>query len=128
MSNAQTIRTIYDAFQRGDVPAILANVTEDVDWNNTGVASRECPWNGDFSTKAKLPGFFQAVGESLDIRVFDAQTFIENGERVAVLLASRSPTTPSTSGPCATARSAATATTTTPPPSSRPGAADVTRR
>ncbi|HEV8239585.1 MAG TPA: nuclear transport factor 2 family protein [Thermoanaerobaculia bacterium] len=86
MSNSQTIRDLYDAFQRGDLPAILAVVTDDVDWNNQRVASRECPWNGDFSGKAKLPGFFQAVGDNLDIRVFDPHTFIENGERVAVLL------------------------------------------
>jgi len=86
MSNSQTIQTLYDAFSRQDMAGILALVADDVDWNNEGVASKECPWNGNFSGKAKLPGFFQAVGECLDIRVFSPQTFVEQGDHVVVLL------------------------------------------
>jgi ketosteroid isomerase-like protein len=86
MSHTKTIQEIYDAFQRGDLPAILARVTEDVDWNNQGVASRECPWNGDFSGKAGLPGFFQALDRCLAFRVFVPHAFVEQGDRVLVEL------------------------------------------
>ena len=54
MTNTQTIQALYAAFGRGDVATILSCVTDDVDWNNSGVASRECPWNGNFSGKANL--------------------------------------------------------------------------
>ena len=66
MSHTQTVQDLYAAFGRGDVAAILNMVTDEVDWNNDRVASRECPWNGDFSGKARVPDFFKAVDE-LDI-------------------------------------------------------------
>jgi ketosteroid isomerase-like protein len=82
----ETIQALYGAFERRDMPGILALVTDDVDWNNERVASRDCPWNGDFSGKEKLPRFFQALAENLDFRVFDPQAFVEAGDRVVVLL------------------------------------------
>ena len=84
--NTQTIQSIYAAFTRGDIPAILAQLSDDVDWNNDRVASKECPWNGNFSGKANVPGFFKAVGENLDITVFDARAFLESEGHVAVFL------------------------------------------
>jgi ketosteroid isomerase-like protein len=54
------------------------------DWRNDSVASSECPWNGDFSGKARLPGFFKAVGENLDLRVFDVKEIVASGSHVAV--------------------------------------------
>jgi uncharacterized protein len=83
MSNEQTVREVYAAFQRGDVPGILALVTDDVDWRNDAVESCECPWNGNFSGKARLPGFFDAVGKELDIRVFDLKAIAASGLSVA---------------------------------------------
>ena len=86
MSNEQTVKEVYAAFQRGDVPAIQALVADNVDWNNSGVGSKECPWNGNFSGKANLPGFFKAVGEHLDIAVFDVHAIAASGAHVAVHL------------------------------------------
>ena len=86
MSNTETVQSLYDAFGRGDVATIVSLVADDVSWDNTRVASRECPWNGDFSGKTKLPGFFQAVGGQLDLTVFDPHTFIAQGNHVAVQL------------------------------------------
>ncbi len=86
MSNQQTVTDVYGAFQRGDVPAILALVAEDVDWRNDRVESRECPWNGDFSGRAKLPGFFQTLAEQLDFKVFDVQAMVASGSLVTVCL------------------------------------------
>ncbi len=86
MSNEQTIRDLYAAFQSQDVETITGMVSEDVDWNNDRVTSRECPWNGNFSTRAKMPGFFQAIGENLDFSVFDVQTIVASGSSVAVYL------------------------------------------
>jgi ketosteroid isomerase-like protein len=86
MNNEQVVKDVYAAFQRNDIPAILALVADDVDWNNDRVESRECPWNGNFSGKANLPGFFAAVGSNLDIRVFDVKSMIASGAHVAVHL------------------------------------------
>src|SRR4029079_8728710 len=86
LNNAQTVTKVYEAFQRGDVAAIVALVADDVDWRNDGVESRECPWNGNFSGKANLPGFFAAVGAELNIAVFDVLTTVASGSHVAVNL------------------------------------------
>ena len=86
MSQTTTIQHIYEAFGRGDVPAILAHLSDDVDWDNSGVVSRECPWNGNFTGKAHVPAFFKAVGDHLDFEVFNPQTFVESGHHVAVVL------------------------------------------
>ena len=85
MSHTQTVQDLYAAFGRGDVAAILNLVTDDVDWNNDRVASHECPWNGNFSGKARVPEFFKAV-DQLYISVFEPRTFVETGNHVAVLL------------------------------------------
>ena len=86
MSNEQTVQDVYAAFKRGDVAAILACVADEVDWRNEGVESRECPWNGNFSGKANLPGFYQVVGENLDLPVFDIKAVVASGPYVAVHL------------------------------------------
>lgn len=86
MSNTTTIQRIYEAFGRGDVATILSNLSDDVDWNNSAVASKECPWNGDFTGKAQVPAFFKVIGDNLAFGVFDPHTFIESDNHVAVLL------------------------------------------
>ena len=86
MSHTETIKDLYEAFGRGDVAAILSHLADDVEWNNSGVASKECPWNGNFSGKAQVPAFFTAVGDNLDFGVFNPHTFIEADNHVAVVL------------------------------------------
>ena len=86
MSNEQTVKDVYAGFERGDVAAIVARVADDVDSRNDGVASNECPSNGNFSGKANLPGFFQAVGENLDLPVFEIKAIAASGQYVAVQL------------------------------------------
>lgn len=86
MSHEQTVKDLYAAFLRQDLPAILAKVADDVDWKNDGVASKKCPWNGNFSGKLNLPGFFKAVGENLDLPVFDVKAIAASRPVVAVHL------------------------------------------
>jgi ketosteroid isomerase-like protein len=86
MSNTKTIQNLYEAFGRGDVVTILSYLTDDVDWNNSGVASKECPWNGDFSGKGQVPAFFKTVDDNLEFGVFNPHTFVDSGDHVAVVL------------------------------------------
>jgi ketosteroid isomerase-like protein len=86
VTNEQTVKDVYAAFQRQDVAAILERVADNVDWRNDGVASSECPWNGNFSGKANVPGFFMAVGQHLDLPVFEVKAIAASGPFVAVHL------------------------------------------
>ena len=85
-SHTETVKALYAAFGSQDMAGLLATVDENVDWNNTGVASRECPWNGDFSGHAKLPGFFATLGEHIDMTRFEPREFTQGENHVAVLL------------------------------------------
>jgi ketosteroid isomerase-like protein len=86
MSKTEQIQSLYAAFGRGDVTAILEQLTDSVDWNNSGVHSNEIPWNGNFTGKARVPAFFAAVAENAELPVFNPHTFIEGPDHVAVLL------------------------------------------
>jgi ketosteroid isomerase-like protein len=86
MSKTETIQAVYEAFGRGDVPAIISLCADNVDWNNSRVHSSELPWNGDFSGTSRLPAFFAAVGNNLDFSVFNPHTFVASGDDVVVLL------------------------------------------
>jgi uncharacterized protein len=86
MNKIQTIQSLYAAFGRADIATILSYLSDAVDWDNSRVASRECPWNGSFKGKAQVPGFFKAVAEQLDIRVFEPRVFTESSDHVFVEL------------------------------------------
>lgn len=86
VNHTQTIQRLYGCFQRGDVASIVAQCAENVDWRNDEVASRECPWNGNFSGRKRLPDFFKAVAESLEFSLFEPRTFIEQGNNLCVQL------------------------------------------
>ncbi len=85
-ANAETIRTIYAAFGRGDVPAILSHLTENVDWDNSRDSAKEIPWHGNFSGKAKVPGFFTAIAKHVDVPVLELKEFVSDDRGVAVRL------------------------------------------
>ena len=55
----QTVQDVYAAFGRGDVEAILAVLTDDVDWASEPESSI-APWHGVRRGKAEVPSFFVA--------------------------------------------------------------------
>ena len=60
---------IYDAFGKGDVPAILDQLTDDVDWA-AEASSDAVPWYGMRKGKDEVAGFFEAIGGAVDVTVF----------------------------------------------------------
>jgi ketosteroid isomerase-like protein len=68
-ANAKTIMSVYEAFGRGDVAAILDAVTDDVDWAseaNPAVA----PWHGVRHGKEAVAGFFADFGSTMEVEEF----------------------------------------------------------
>jgi ketosteroid isomerase-like protein len=68
-ANAKTIMSVYEAFGRGDVAAILDAVTDDVDWAseaNPAVA----PWHGVRHGKEAVAGFFADFGATMEVEEF----------------------------------------------------------
>jgi ketosteroid isomerase-like protein len=69
-----TVQTIYQAFGQGDLPTVLDNVTDDVDWASEP-DSITAPWHGVRHGKAELPSFFAALAESVEVLEFSPQAF-----------------------------------------------------
>ncbi len=84
MSNLQTIQTIYDAFGRGDVPAILATLRDDVEWEYDATAA-EVDWLRARSGHAGAAAFFASLA-AVDIERFAVKTIAEAGQTVIVLV------------------------------------------
>ena len=84
MSNVQTVQEIYGAFGRGDIPAILSHLTEDVDWeysmSDTGV-----PWLQRRQGRSEVPKFFEALG-ALDFKRFEPKVMLEGPNIVVALI------------------------------------------
>ncbi len=83
--NLATVKGIYQAFGAGDVQAILDQLTDDVDWA-ADAASDAAPWWGQRTGKDQVPGFFQAIGETVDVTEFEPIGFAANDDEVMVFL------------------------------------------
>ena len=79
--NLELIQKGYEAFGRGDIPAVLEILSDDVEWNVTEVL----PQGGRLRGKQDVAGFFERLGgiwEGLNIEVDD---FVASGDRVCVI-------------------------------------------
>jgi ketosteroid isomerase-like protein len=81
MTTVEHVQHIYAAFGRGDVPAILECLAEDVEWGY-GTAPNPVPWLQRRQGRAQVAGFFQALS-ALDFQVF-APLKIFGDERFAI--------------------------------------------
>lgn len=84
-ANIETIQRVYEAFGRGDVGAILENLTDDVDWASEcspGVA----PWHGIRHGKREVQGFFEALGATAEVVEFTPLSFAANDTDVMVTI------------------------------------------
>ena len=80
--NIRTVQEIYAAFGRGDVPAIVERIAEDM--RHFGIASDRPvgPWHMQITKKPDVPKFFQALAESADFTRFEPRDFAASGDHV----------------------------------------------
>lgn len=80
-ANIQVVRDSYAAFQRGDIPSLLENLTEDIEWIEPPVE----PLGGTYRGRASVADFFKKVNETSEFSHFEPRDFIAQGDRVVVL-------------------------------------------
>ena len=85
MSNAATVQGIYEAFGRGDIPAILAQLADDVEWDYAGGVSTDVPWLQPRKGRDAVVGFFEALGGA-DFDTFVPKAIIDGGDVVVALV------------------------------------------
>jgi ketosteroid isomerase-like protein len=82
-TNADVVRETYEAVGRGDIPALLNLLTEDVEWTLQGPTV--IPFAGTRRGREGAAEFFSLVGENLDFQQFEPREFVVQGDTVAVL-------------------------------------------
>ncbi len=85
MSHLGVVREIYAAFGRGDVPAILAHLAPDVEWEYGG-GPTPVPWLQKRHGHAGAQQFFVDLAATLEIQMFAPKAFFEGQGVVVVLL------------------------------------------
>ena len=75
------VRQAYDAFARGDVPALLAMLDPAVEWR----AAPVLPHGGAFSGRDQVGRFFAGIGERWDGVALRFDRFLSAGDQVVVL-------------------------------------------
>ena len=80
--NLETLRNAYDAFARGDVPAVLAVFAPDVSWTE----AEGFPYGGTYvGPEAVLNGVFMRLGTEWDGYAAVPHEFVAQGDRIVAL-------------------------------------------
>ena len=83
-ANVESVQRIYEAFGAGDVETILGLLADDVDFSSESEAPI-APWHG-VRTKAEVPAFFQAIGETIDVTDFTVLSVTANDTDVMAVI------------------------------------------
>jgi ketosteroid isomerase-like protein len=84
LSNVETVQAIYDAFGRGDVPAILDMLADDVQWDQEA-PSHGIPIYEPGTGKEHVRRFFEML-EELEFLRFEPTNFLTGENQVAVTI------------------------------------------
>lgn len=84
-SNVDLVSELYAAFGRGDVPALLTMLDEQIEWH----APPNLPHGGDFRGREAVGGFFQGIGEHWESLEVDVEALVASGDRVVALASAR---------------------------------------
>jgi ketosteroid isomerase-like protein len=85
MSHLETVKSIYEAFGKGDVPAILSFLADDVDWelwSDNSVQKADVPYLRYKKGAAAVVDFFQEIAR-LGIREFKVLSVMEGVNQIA---------------------------------------------
>lgn len=85
MSAVETVQDIYAAFGRGDVPAILARLADDVQWEYA-TAANPIPWLQPLTGRDQVPRFFEALASHIEITRFEVAKIFGDASTVVDLV------------------------------------------
>lgn len=84
-ANLAAVKSIYDAFGRGDIPAILAYMADDVDWEHDAI-DHGVPWLKPGRGRPHVADFFLSLA-GYEIHRFEPNGFFAGGDRVVATIA-----------------------------------------
>lgn len=83
--NTRVVQEAYAAFGRGDIPALLGYMTDDIQWQPVIGTGTHVPFSGARTGKAGVAEFFKIVGETEDFQQFEPREFVAQGDTVVAL-------------------------------------------
>jgi uncharacterized protein len=83
MTNTEIVKGMYEAFGRGDIPALLNSLSEDADWTCPGPAV--IPTAGRFKGRQEIAKFFETVAATTDFDPLVIDKFVEQGDTVVAI-------------------------------------------
>ena len=82
-TNAEIVQQGYEAFGRGDIPALLDLLTDDVEWTLQGPSVS--PFAGTRYGREGVAEFFSVLDETLEFEQFEPREFVAQGDTVVVV-------------------------------------------
>jgi ketosteroid isomerase-like protein len=79
--NLELVRGAYEAFSRGDVPAVLATLADDVDWT----VPAPLPQAGEAHGPEEVGRFFERLVSLWDGFQVEVDDYVASGDRVCVI-------------------------------------------
>ena len=77
-ANTKVVQDAYAAFGRGDIPAVIALLDENVEWTSP----RVLPHGGEFSGPTQVGKFFEGIGAAWDSLDLDIESVDQAGANV----------------------------------------------
>ena len=81
--NVDVVQQGYEAFGRGDIPAVLELLTDDVEWTEQGPSV--IPFAGTFRGREGIAEFFTLLDETLEFEQFEPRKFVGQDDTVVVV-------------------------------------------
>ena len=81
-ANLDLLKSVYDGFAKGDVPAVLGAMDENVDWNEP----ESLPYKNQSSPQAVAEGVFGPVMQDLEGFTVNPEEFVDGGGDVIVAI------------------------------------------
>jgi ketosteroid isomerase-like protein len=82
-SGLDIVKQTYEAFGRGDLPAVLEHVADGAEWAFIG--AKGLPYTGSFRGKEAIARWFTSIPTVDHIEAFEPREFMSTGEHVTVL-------------------------------------------
>ena len=81
-ANIEIAKSCYAAFGRGDIPAILAVLANDIEWTTPGEG---VPTQGVRRSVAEVARFFEIVAATWDFTAFEPREYVASGDTVVAI-------------------------------------------
>jgi ketosteroid isomerase-like protein len=81
--NIQIVQQAYEAFKAGNMAAVLAVLSDDVEWSTPQIEG--APYPANCQGRQEVARFFAGLAEGEEIQQFEPQEFIAQGNKVVAV-------------------------------------------